>query len=72
MRLMKIAEGGPEADVECHRMVMEKFVAASAALAVATKALASGKSMEAAAKLALAPIRRRVRTNYRRLSRALI
>jgi hypothetical protein len=69
MRLMKIAEGGPEADAECHRMVTEKFVAASAVLAAAAKALASGKSMEAAAKLALAPIQRRVRANHQRLSR---
>jgi hypothetical protein len=69
MRLMKIAEGGPEADAECQRMVTEKFAAASASLAAATKALATGKSFEAAAKLALAPIRRSVRANHRRLSR---
>ena len=70
MRLMKIAEGGPEADAECERMVTEKFAATSAALAAATSALAGGKSFEAAAKLALAPIRRRVRASHRRLSRA--
>jgi hypothetical protein len=51
-------------------MVTEKFAATSAALAAATSALAGGKSFEAAAKLALAPIRRRVRANHRRLSRA--
>ena len=69
MRLMKIAEGGPEADAECQRMVT-KFAAASVSLAAATKALATGKSFEAAAKLALAPIQRRVQANHRRLSRA--
>jgi hypothetical protein len=69
MRLMKIAEGGPEADAECQRMVSEKFAAASAAQAAATAALASGQSFETAARLALAPIRRRVRANLRRLSR---
>ena len=70
MRLMKIAEGGPEADAECERMVTEKFAAASASLTAAANALASGKSFEAATKLALAPIQRRVRANHRRLSRA--
>jgi len=70
MRLMKIAEGGPQADAECERMVTEKFAAASASLAAAANALASGKSFEAAAKLALGPIQQRVRANHRRLSRA--
>jgi hypothetical protein len=69
MRLMKIAAGGPEADAECECMVTEKFLAASAAQAAATAALANGQSFEAAARLALAPIRRRVRQNLRRLSR---
>jgi hypothetical protein len=68
MRLMKIAAGGPEADAEYECMVTEKFAAASAAQAAATAALASGQSFEAAARSALAPIRRRVRANLRRLS----
>jgi hypothetical protein len=69
MRLLKIAEGGPEADAECQRMVTEKFAAGSAALSAATAALAGGKGIEAAARLALAPIRGRVRANLQRLSR---
>jgi len=69
MRLAKIAAGGPAADAECRRMVQEKFAAADAARAAAFGALAEGRSMEAAARLALAPLQRRVRANHRRLSR---
>jgi hypothetical protein len=49
-------------------MVEEKFAAASAAQAVATAALVSGESIESAARLALAPIWRRVHANHCRLS----
>jgi hypothetical protein len=69
MRLVKIAAGGPAADAECKRMVREKFDAIAAAQAAAFAALAGGQSMEAAARLALAPVCRRVRANRRRLSR---
>ena len=68
-RLVKIAAGGPAADAECRRMVEEKFAAAAAAQAAAVGALAVGMSMDAAARLALAPLRRRVRANHPRLSR---
>jgi hypothetical protein len=69
MRLMKIAAGGPEADAEYECMMTEKFTAGSAALSAATAALAGGQGIEAAARLALAPIQHRVRANHRRLSR---
>jgi len=68
MRLMKIAAGGPAADAECRMMVAEKFAAVAAAHDAASGALASGKSLQVAAALALAPMRRRVRANHRRLS----
>jgi hypothetical protein len=68
MRLIKIASGGPAGTAEWAGMMTEKFVAAVAAQSAGAIALASGKSMEAAAELALAPVRRRVRANHRRLS----
>jgi hypothetical protein len=69
MRLMKIAFGGPAGAAEWTRMVTEKFVAVAAGQSAGAIALASGKSMDAAAELALAPVRRRVRANHRRLLR---
>jgi hypothetical protein len=51
-------------------MVSEKFAAGATAHAAAAAALASGKGIEAAAILALAPVKRTVRANRRRLSRA--
>lgn len=69
MRLIRIAAGGPVAQAECRRMVYEKFEAAVAAQAAAAGALARGKSMETATRVALAPIRARVRANQRRLMR---
>jgi hypothetical protein len=68
MRLIKIASGGPAGAAEWVAMVTEKFVAAAAAQSAGIIALASGKDMEEAAQLALAPVRRRVRANHRRLS----
>jgi hypothetical protein len=68
MRLIKIASGGPAGAAEWAGMMTEKFVAAVAGQSAGAIALASGKSMEAAAELALAPVRRRVRANHRRLS----
>jgi hypothetical protein len=51
-------------------MVLEKITAGAAAQAAAAKALANGKGIEAAATVALAPLKRAVRANHRRLSRA--
>jgi hypothetical protein len=70
MRLARISGGGAAADVECRRMVSEKFAAAAASQAAAAVALAGGKGIETAATLALAPVKRAVRANRRRLSRA--
>jgi hypothetical protein len=70
MRLARIAAGGGAADAECQRMVSEKFAAAVAAQTAAAEALVGGKGLDAAARLALAPVRVAVRANHRRLSRA--
>ena len=62
LRLAKMAEGGPAAQVEAHqRMVMEK----SAALAEAATTLATGGSPQTVVR----HYRRRVKANERRLSR---
>jgi hypothetical protein len=70
MRLAKIAKGGAAAEAECRRMVSEKFLAAAAARDEAAAALAGGKGIDTAARLALVPIERAVRENRRRLGRA--
>ena len=70
LRLGRIAGGGTAAQAECRHMVSEKVAAAAAAQSAAAAALARGKSIEAAAKLALQPVERAVRANHRRLSRA--
>src|SRR4029077_3857024 len=69
MRLMKIAAGGQDGVAECTRMVLEKIDAVTAAHTAGALALAGGKSVEAATKLAMAPVKRRVRANHLRLTR---
>jgi 5-carboxymethyl-2-hydroxymuconate isomerase len=69
MRLVRISTGGSMADAESRRMVSEKIAAVTAAQIAAATALASGKGIEAAASAALAPVKRAVRANHRRLSR---
>ena len=64
MRLLKIATGGASS-AECTRMVTEKIKAAADAHTAG--ALARGKSIRTAAKRAMAPVKRRVRANRRRL-----
>lgn len=68
MRLIKVAEGGPQAETEMHRMVAEKssaFVEAQIAMAVA---VATGETHKAPAKV-LRAYSRRVHANHRRLIR---
>ena len=69
MRLMKIAAGGQDGAAECLGMVLEKFDAATAAHSAGTLALAGGKSAETATRLAMVPVKRRVRLNHLRLIR---
>jgi hypothetical protein len=69
MRLMKIATGGQDGAAECTRMLLEKIDAVTAAHTAGALALAGGKSVEAATKLAMAPVKRRVHANHLRLTR---
>ena len=69
MRLMKIAGGGRAGETEFTRMVLEKFETAAEAQTAGALALATGKSVEAAIKLAAIPVKQRVRANRQRLMR---
>jgi hypothetical protein len=69
MRQTKIGTGGQDSAAECTRMVLEKIDAGAAAHTASALALIGGKSVEAATKLAMAPIKRRVRANHVRLLR---
>ena len=68
MRLMKIAAGGAEAAAEYTRMIQEKATAAAAAQTAGSLALAKGRSMNAATKAAMVPVKNKVRANRKRLS----
>ena len=70
MRLVRISAGGDAAHAECRRMVAEKVSAALDAQAASAAALIAGKGLGLAATAALAPVKRAVRANHRRLSRA--
>jgi hypothetical protein len=61
LRLMKLAGGGKNAQAEASRMVMEKF---SASVAAATTLMCGGSGQTV-----LAEVRKKVRSNSRRLSR---
>jgi hypothetical protein len=52
------------------RMVSEKVSAAAASQTAATAALLGGKGLKRAAAAALVPLKRAVRANHRRLSKA--
>ena len=68
MRLMKIATGGVEAVAECMRMIQEKSAAAAAAQTAGSLALAKGRSIKAATKAAMVPVKKKVSANRKRLS----
>jgi hypothetical protein len=61
LRMMTIAMGGSNAQTEAHRMVTEKIAASMGAAAT----LMSGGTVDSV----VAGYRKRVRANYRRLSR---
>jgi len=68
MRLMRLAQGGPQADAEAQLMIAEKIEAfADAEIAIA-QALAEGEGIMVAAERGYAPLRRRVGANSRRLA----
>jgi hypothetical protein len=67
LRLLKMTRGGSDGAEECWQMMAEKIAAFTDANAACAFALADGKSVGLAASSALAPIKRRVRTNLARL-----
>jgi hypothetical protein len=69
LRMAALAGGGAPAMLEAQRMLAEKTAATLEAQAAAGIALATGKSQRAAARKAIAPYRRRVKANRRRLMR---
>ena len=71
MRLMRMAQGGPQAAVEAHQMIAEKLEAFADAEAALTQAFAGGESFMVAAERAYAPVRRCVHANSLRLSGAM-
>jgi hypothetical protein len=72
MRLARLAQGGPQAELEARRMIAEKFDAFVDVEAAIATALAHGEGLSAAADRAYAPVRRRVHANSRRLARATV
>jgi hypothetical protein len=69
LRLLKIATGGAGSDIESRRMVTEKVKALADTQTAGAIALAQGKSVKAATKRAMSPIKRTVRANHRRLTK---
>lgn len=68
MRLMFLAQGGPEAEVEARLMVSEKVAAFADAEVALANALFAGENIMVAAERAYAPLRRCVHANSSRLS----
>jgi hypothetical protein len=69
LRLLKIAAGGAEGNAEFTKMVTEKVEALADAQTAGAVALAQGRSLKVASKHLMAPIKRRVRANHRRLKK---
>ncbi len=70
MRLWGMQGLWPHADNENHRMVAEKSDATLASGAAAIKAVLSGATPAGIALAAIRPVRRKTRSNAKRLSRA--
>ena len=68
MRLMRLAQGGPQAKAEADRMVTEKIDAFADAEVALLNSLVHGEGFLIAAERAYLPVRRRVHANSRRLS----
>ncbi len=71
MRLMHLAQGGPQADVDARLMISEKIEAFADAEVALAKALFDGEGITVAAERAYAPLRRCVHANSDRLLRAI-
>ena len=70
MRLLRLAQGGPDAAMEASLMVAEKFDALADAEVAILHALSDGEGFIVAAERAYVPVRSRVRANSSRLSHA--
>ena len=68
MRLMRLAQGGPQADAEAQLMIAEKIEAFADAEIAMAQALAGGESVMVAAERGYAPLRRCVAANSQRLA----
>src|SRR5215510_12936223 len=69
LRTAKLALGGPAATLEAQRMVAEKAAAILEGQLAIGSALVAGSSQAAIGRKAIAPYRRRVKENRRRLTR---
>ena len=71
MRLLRLAQGGPQAAAEANLMVTEKIAAFADAEAALANALLAGEDLVVAAERAYAPVRSRVHANSHRLAHAM-
>jgi len=71
MRLLRLAQGGPQAAAEASLMITEKIGAFADAEAALANALCAGEGLIAAAERAYAPVRRCVDANCIRLTCAV-
>jgi len=71
MRLLFLAQGGPQAEKEARLMVAEKVAAFADAEAALARALFAGETLVVAAERAYAPVRSRVHANNDRLLHAV-
>jgi hypothetical protein len=69
LRMMRLASGGPAAEAEMSRMVVDKAEAIVEAQGAATAAVMTGSKDHVVAGKTLDVFRKRVRANKRRLSR---
>ena len=69
LRLMRLALGGPKAQSEAKRMVIDKFAALAEAQAAATMAALTGQRSHRVAGKVFSVYRKRVRRNRRRLAK---
>lgn len=68
LRMLRLAAGGPKAERELNRMILEKTDAAAKAATTAIAATATGRPPSVVADRTISDYRRRVRKNRRRLA----
>jgi hypothetical protein len=71
LRLLRMAQGGPQAAAEAQLMVAEKIEAFADAEAAFVQTLCDGEGIMVAAERGYAPLRRRVGANSSRLAHAM-